>query len=311
MAAERDDESGPTAIGPVGSTGPGDGSATAIDVTAIASTLHRPLRDDESGPTVPGPNAPAPSNTFPPAPTAFERPARRTSPPPEARVRRPTDDPRAAVRDATTTGVTAPARPAAISARPIAERTDLQLLEGWRAGDATAGEALVARHWASISRFFRGKIGDDGADLISQTFLACVEGRDRIEGDNVKAYLFAVARRRLADMFRTRARRPEIDFSVSSVIDLGTGPVTFVSRREQADILRDALARIPMDDQIALELAYFEGMPTREIAGVLEIPENTVRSRLSRAREKLRAALQLVATPAEAALAESALDARS
>ncbi|NVB81537.1 MAG: sigma-70 family RNA polymerase sigma factor, partial [Kofleriaceae bacterium] len=183
------------------------------------------------------------------------------------------------------------------------------LLEGWRAGDPAAGEALVARHWTSVSRFFRSKIGDDGADLISQTFLACVEGRDRIEGDNVKAYLFAVARRRLADMFRSRARRPEVDFSVSSVIDLGTGPVTFVSRREQSEILRDGLARIPLDDQIALELAYFEGLSTREIAGVLEIPENTVRSRLSRAREKLRAALRLVATETEAALAESTLPA--
>ena len=209
--------------------------------------------------------------------------------------------------DTTTTGVTAPARPAAISARPVGERTDLQLLEGWRAGDQAAGEALVARHWTSVSRFFRSKIGDDGADLISQTFLACVEGRDRIDGDNVKAYLFSVARRRLADMFRSRARRPEVDFSVSSVIDLGTGPVTFVSRREYSEILRDGLARIPLDDQIALELAYFEGLSTREIAGVLEIPENTVRSRLSRAREKLRAALGMVATPTEAALAESTL----
>jgi len=95
-------------------------------------------------------------------------------------------------------------------------RSDLELLDGWRAGDNAAGEELVGRHWASISRFFRSKIGDDGADLISQTFLACVEARDRIEGDNVKAYLFAVARRRLANHFRQRARTPELDFAVSS-----------------------------------------------------------------------------------------------
>lgn len=284
MPGERDDESGPTAIEP----------------TAIAPTLvvDRPIHD-ESGPTVLGPNAPAASSTLElhgpsiSARTVLERPSRATAPPPAT--------------DATTTGVTAPARPAAISARPLGERTDIQLLEGWRTGDAAAGEALVARHWTSVSRFFRSKIGDDGADLISQTFLACVEGRDRIESDNIKAYLFSVARRRLADFFRSRARKPEIDFSLSSVIDLGTGPVTHLARRERSEILRDALARIPLDDQIALELAYFEALSMREIAGVLEIAENTVRSRLSRAREKLRAALKITATPAEAALAESTL----
>jgi RNA polymerase sigma-70 factor (ECF subfamily) len=186
-------------------------------------------------------------------------------------------------------------------------RSDVDLLDAWRGGDKAAGEELVARYWTSVSRFFRSKIGDDGSDLISQTFLACVEAKDRIAGDNVKAYLFAIARRRLADHFRKRARTPVTDFAVSSVVDLGTGPVTQAGRRERSELLRDALARIPLDDQIALELAYFEGLSSREIAGVLEIEENTVRSRLSRARDKLRAALVILAPPDEARLAESQL----
>jgi RNA polymerase sigma-70 factor (ECF subfamily) len=152
-------------------------------------------------------------------------------------------------------------------------------------------------------------MGDDGADLISQTFLACVEAKDRIEGDNIKAYLFAVARRRLADHFRRRARAPAVDFAMSSLADLGTGLLTEVDRRQQKELLRDALARIPLDDQIALELTYFEGMSTREVAAVLEIPENTVRSRLSRARDKLRAAMAELGTPDEVAMAVSQLDA--
>lgn len=185
------------------------------------------------------------------------------------------------------------------------ERSDLELLEAWRAGSMQAGDALVSRHWASISRFVRSKIGDDGADLISQVFLACVEGLDRVE--DVKAYLFAVARRRLADHFRRRARQPALDLARSSLIDLGTGPVTQLARAQRRELLAEGLARIPLDDQIALELAYFEGLSTRELSSVLEIPENTVRSRLSRARDKLRAALAELGTPAEAALADSQL----
>jgi RNA polymerase sigma factor (sigma-70 family) len=180
--------------------------------------------------------------------------------------------------------------------------TDLELLDAWRSGDSRAGEELVSRHWSGISRFFRSKIGDDGADLISQTFLACVEGKDRIEGDNVKAYLFGVARRRLADHFRRSARKRDtvVDLAMSSLADLA---------HQRLELLRVGLARIPLDDQIALELSYFEGMSTREIAAVLEIEENTVRSRLSRARDKLRAALAELGTPEEAAVAESQLEA--
>ena len=182
--------------------------------------------------------------------------------------------------------------------------TDTDLLAAWRAGDTSAGELLVARHWTNVSRFFRSKVGDDGADLISQTFLALVESKEPIE--NVRAYLFTIARRRLADHFRTQARRAT-DLSVSSVIDLAIGPATQLSRRRKGQLLRDGLTRIPIDDQIALELAYVEGLSTKEIADVLEINENTARSRLSRAREKLRGVLAGLGTPADVAAAESQL----
>lgn len=190
----------------------------------------------------------------------------------------------------------------------LAGASDVDLLAAWRGGNTRAGDALVSRHWASISRFVRSKIGDDGADLISQVFLACVEGLDRI--DDVKAYLFAVARRRLADHFRRRARQPGLDVANSSLLDLGAGPATQLGRAQRRELLREGLARIPLDDQIALELAYFEGLSTRELSMVLEIPENTVRSRLSRARDKLRTVLADLGTPAEAALADSQLGQR-
>ncbi len=183
---------------------------------------------------------------------------------------------------------------------------DAELLDRWRAGETAAGEELVARYWASVARFFRSKIGDDGADLISQTFLACVESRAQI--DNLKAYLFATARRRLADHFRRAARSRELDFSVTSVADLAPGAATELSRMRRGNLLREAMIRIPLDDQIALELAYVEELSSREIAEVLELGENTVRSRLSRAKDKLRAALaELAGSPSEAAEAESQL----
>lgn len=195
-------------------------------------------------------------------------------------------------------------------------RTDAELLAAWRAGDTAAGQALVARHWTSLSRFICSKCSErcDSAELLSQTFLACVEGKDRIASDDVRAYLFAIARRRIADHHRRRTRAP-VDLAHSSIMDLRadlrTGPATALDRQRRQELLHDALARIPLDDQIALELAYFEGLAPREIAAVLEINENTVRSRLSRARDKLREVLGILGTASEAERAEARLEAAS
>ena len=61
-----------------------------------------------------------------------------------------------------------------------------------------------------------------------------------------------------------------------------------MARNEQERSLHEALRRIPIDHQIALELAYWEDLSGPEIAGILDISEHTVRSRLARAREMLR-----------------------
>jgi len=180
-------------------------------------------------------------------------------------------------------------------------RADLELLEAWRDGDRDAGDELLARHFDSVCRFFRSKLGDDVEDLIQQTFLACVEGHAKVRDTNsFRSYLFAVARNRLFDHLRQAYRRPAHgDLASHSIADLGTSPSGKVARTEQERLLLQAMREIPIDYQIALELAYWEEMPGREIAVVLGIAENTVRSRLSRARAALRDAVDRLATTPE------------
>jgi RNA polymerase sigma-70 factor (ECF subfamily) len=163
-----------------------------------------------------------------------------------------------------------------------------ELLARWRAGDADAGSDLVRRYFAPISRFFRSKVGNDVDDLIQQTFLACVEGRDRIQGGGFRGYLFGVARRRLFDHVRDRYKAREIDFSVSSLADLRTTPSEGIARTQRAQLIQSALLQIPAEAQIALELAYWEGLSGPEIAVALDVELGTVRSRLTRARQRLR-----------------------
>ena len=172
-----------------------------------------------------------------------------------------------------------------------ATTSDLELLDAWRGGDLGSGEQLFRRYFAQINRFFRNKTDTGIEDLIQSTFLACIEGRDRFrEASSFRTYLFGIAHNLLRTHYRKRAR--DVDFEHTSIVDLGaspSGPLT--QRDEQAELLR-ALRSIPFDQQVILELSYWEDLSGPEIAEVLGLPANTVRSRLSRARTALRDALE-------------------
>lgn len=179
--------------------------------------------------------------------------------------------------------------------------TDYELLEGWRGGDQRAGETLFERHFRALYRFFRNKGVDAIDDLVQQTFLGCVEGRDRLRGDaSFRTYMFAVARNQLFRFWKQRgAARDDADFQTQSLCDLSPSASRVIARRAEQRALLEALRRIPLDYQIALELYYFEDMRGPEIAAVLDIPEPTVRSRLRRGGEQLRRQLEAIADSPE------------
>ena len=178
--------------------------------------------------------------------------------------------------------------------------TEVELVQAWLAGDESAGRALFARHFDRLHRFFSSKIGHGVDDLIQETLLACVEGKGSLRRPEMfKTFLFGVARRRLYRKWRNEQRGSNaIDFGLTSVVDLGMSPSGVASRREQQQQLVDAMRRIPLELQIALELFYWEDMSASEVAEVLELPEGTVRSRLRRARALLEQRLRSTSSSA-------------
>jgi RNA polymerase sigma factor (sigma-70 family) len=174
------------------------------------------------------------------------------------------------------------------------EPSDLELLDRWRAGDATAGKALVARYFDSVYRFFDTKCEREADDLVQATFLACVNAKDTFRHDaSFRTYLFAIARNILYRFFRTSHRDGErLDFEVSSLRDLVTTPATKLDRGAEYGKLLAALRRLPLAQQALLELFYWEGMGIDELAAIFEAPDVTIRSRLYRARGALRALIE-------------------
>ncbi len=177
---------------------------------------------------------------------------------------------------------------------------DFALLDQWGQGDRAAGNTLLLRHFDTLYRFFSGKLGADGEadDLIQKVFLACVESRDRFRRESsFRTFLLTVARHELFGYFRkrrTQGARNE-PLGSMSVAELGSSVRAAMVRREEERLLLSALREIPLDLQITIELHYWEGLTTAELAGVLDIPQGTVKSRLRRAREALQEAMARLA----------------
>lgn len=168
-------------------------------------------------------------------------------------------------------------------------RTDDELLEAWREGDRDAGDALFGRHFDAIYDFFDRKVQEDVSDLVQRTFLGCLESLDRFRGDcSPRTYLFAIARNELYAWIREKQRDRRLDFSVSSLRDLGPSPSSALVLHEDAARLMDALESIPLEQQVLIELRFWQDLKHRELAVVLELPPGSVAGRLHRALANLR-----------------------
>jgi len=166
----------------------------------------------------------------------------------------------------------------------------------WGSGDERSGAVLFRRYYPAVERFFRNKAPPAVQDeLIQSTFLACVEGRDRLrDRASLRSYLFSVAYKQLCSHFRRRHRQPErFDTGQVSVEQLAPGPSTLIAQRQEHRQLAEALRQIPLDYQVVLELHYWEGQTAAQIGEILDLPLGTAKTRLRRARqlvdERLRA----------------------
>ena len=113
-----------------------------------------------------------------------------------------------------------------------------------------------------------------------------LEARDRIaDGRAFRSYLLGIAHRVLLEHLR------EIDLSVDSVAALVTGPSTIAARRLEQRLLLEALRRLPIAQQVVLELYYWERIKANELAEIMGVSHSGMRNRIQRARDRLRSIL--------------------
>jgi RNA polymerase sigma-70 factor (ECF subfamily) len=170
-------------------------------------------------------------------------------------------------------------------------QTDEQLMLAFSHGDATAFAELFQQYRQPIFAFFRRRTADvaRAEELSQETFIALIRAASRYQPRALfRTYLYSIAFKILrADRRKTAFR--SFFFASNSKMD----SVSDTSRNNDEILwLRQALARLDAIDREILLLREFEQLSYIEIADVLDLPLNTVRSRLFRARLALRELLE-------------------
>jgi RNA polymerase sigma factor (sigma-70 family) len=156
---------------------------------------------------------------------------------------------------------------------------------------------LYDRHAAALHRYAGRRVGDDVADdLVAATFLAAFRGRERYDLDRASArpWLFGILTKELSRRHRTeqaRLRALARSWSEPPADGLADRVAADVTARAARGALAAALARLSADERGVLLLIAWADLSYEETAQALGIPLGTVRSRLSRARAKVRQAL--------------------
>lgn len=187
-----------------------------------------------------------------------------------------------------------------------AEPADEELLARYRKGDARAFEVLLARHRGAVYAFILRSVRDRQAaeDLFQETFLRVVQRADQFEGQSrFSTWLFTIARNLTVDHARRMRHRRHASLDASKPGDDGGRPM--VENVAGADRGADrkaieaqamatfeiALEQLPDEQREVFLLRQTEGLSFADIASILGVPENTAKSRMRYALERLSAAL--------------------
>jgi RNA polymerase sigma-70 factor (ECF subfamily) len=188
----------------------------------------------------------------------------------------------------------------------VADRDERALLAALRRGEDDAYEELVRRYGGRLLAVTRRLLGDedDARDAVQEAFLSAFKAIDRFEGESLlSTWLHRIAVNHGLMRLRSRRRRPEekIDDLLPSFREDGhfrepPGPIAELSdeklvREETRKRVREAIGALPEGYRTVLLLRDIEELDTAEVAELLGMTKNAVKTRLHRARQALHGIL--------------------
>jgi RNA polymerase sigma-70 factor (ECF subfamily) len=175
---------------------------------------------------------------------------------------------------------------------------EASLIADAQKGKVDAFNELVLTYQSQVYNLAYRIMGDpaSAADATQDAFVSAYRSLSRFRGGSFKSYLLRIVTNRCYDELRRRKRRPATSFEDVDIdedanpmlIDSGENPEEQAERQEMVDVIQTGIETLPPDQRVTLVLSDVQGMSYQEIAEVTEVALGTVKSRLARARSKLR-----------------------
>jgi RNA polymerase sigma-70 factor, ECF subfamily len=161
--------------------------------------------------------------------------------------------------------------------------------------DRSAMHMLYARHHVRVYRFALRVLRDRALseDVVSDVFFEVWRSADQFEGRSaVSTWLLGIARLKAFSALK-RCPEEELDERAANTIeDPADDPASSLERKETDSVLRECLSGLPRGHREIIDLVYFHEKSIAEVAEIVGIPRNTVKTRMFSARKRLATMLQ-------------------
>jgi RNA polymerase sigma-70 factor (ECF subfamily) len=157
-------------------------------------------------------------------------------------------------------------------------------------GDRLAMQVLFARHQVRVYRFVLRLVRNEATaeDLISEVFLDVWRQAGKFEGRSaVSTWMLGIARFKALSVLRKRPEEELDDETTERIEDHADDPEVALAKKDKAAVLRECLSKLSADHREIVDLVYYHEKSVEEVAGIVGIPEATVKTRMFYARKKL------------------------
>ena len=157
-------------------------------------------------------------------------------------------------------------------------------------GDRLAMQVLYARHHVRVYRFVLRLVRNEATaeDLISDVFLDVWRQAAKFEGRSaVSTWMLSIARFKALSVLRRRPEE-ELDWETADAIaDQADDPEVALAKKGKGAVLRQCLTKLSAEHREIIDLVYYHEKSVEEVAGIVGIPEATVKTRMFYARKRL------------------------
>jgi RNA polymerase sigma-70 factor (ECF subfamily) len=157
-------------------------------------------------------------------------------------------------------------------------------------GDRLAMQVLYARHHVRVYRFVLRLVRNEATaeDLISDVFLDVWRQAAKFEGRSaVSTWMLSIARFKALSVLRRRPEEELDEETADTIADQADDPEVVLAKKDKGAVLRQCLTKLSAEHREIVDLVYYHEKSVVEVAGIVGIPEATVKTRMFYARKKL------------------------